>query len=115
MTPKDVVQQVTDKWRTAFNSGKASGVAECYTEEGLFSSARTPPLSGRKAIEQHFTQVMQGAQITIGVQDAESIGSNMCVGVGDFSIKGPQRKMTGHWGLTMVGNEIALHVSNISQ
>lgn len=36
----------------------------------FFSSARTAPLSGRKAIEQHFAAVIQGAKITIGVQDA---------------------------------------------
>ena len=113
MDAKQTVQQVTDEWRQAFNSGNAQGVAACYTEDGFFSSARTVPLSGRKAIEKHFAEVIQGAKITIRVQEANLITANVCVGVGDFSIKGPQGEMAGNCGLTMLGNKIALHVSNI--
>jgi ketosteroid isomerase-like protein len=48
MNAKDIVQQVTDKWRTAFNSGKASGVAECYTEEGFSAAQERLPYQGER-------------------------------------------------------------------
>lgn len=68
----EAVKQASEKWKTAFNNGDASGCALCYEEQAVMNAKPFGTFTGRQEIENFWTKI-----ISDGFTDVEYIEPNI--------------------------------------
>jgi uncharacterized protein (TIGR02246 family) len=58
------IVKAADTYRTAVLAGDARAAAATYTEDGIELPPAHPLVRGRRAIEEHFRELFQGAKVT---------------------------------------------------
>ncbi len=93
--PQEAIAQGNQQFMSAFNQGRASGVAGCYTEEAQILPANVGPIVGRENIQGFWQAVMDMGIKTARLETLELdiIGGETVIEVGKYTLLGVQEQV----------------------
>ena len=75
MTMRDQCDKLFTAWDYAAESGDAQSLARLYTEDALLLNPGCPLISGRQAIEEHYTEILgDGIKFSVNIHDFQERG-----------------------------------------
>lgn len=107
------VYALSSRWAELYNQGDFQGVADLYTEDGIFANA-LGRFEGREAIREHFAgpKQVEGATINPATDEVEIFGDT-AYGMGTYVHSAPDGStiMQGAWlGISkLVDGEWKMH------
>jgi uncharacterized protein (TIGR02246 family) len=95
LQPKEAIAQVNQQFMAAFNQGRASGVAGCYTETAQILPANVGPIAGQENIQGFWQAVMNMGIKTARLETVELdvVGSETVIEVGKYTLLSSQEQV----------------------
>ena len=93
--PQEAIAQANRQFMAAFNQGRASGVAGCYTEEAQILPANVDSIAGRENIQGFWQAVMDLGIKTAKLETVELdvVGGETVIEVGKYTLLGSQEQV----------------------
>ncbi len=92
--PKEAIAQANQQFMAAFNQGRASGVAGCYTEAAQIFPANAGPIGGRENIQGFWQAVMNMGIKTARLETVElDVVGETVIEVGKYTLLGDQEQV----------------------
>jgi uncharacterized protein (TIGR02246 family) len=85
----DVLREVVDRWKTAFDGHRGDDMADLFTSDALFQGFGPEPVAGREAVRAYYAAVPDDRTADVTVLHSYAIGAQVAGGFAHVTFRDP--------------------------